>query len=360
MLSISYLGALENSTPKNITFYYIGIFKNENMVGIAIAQRVQLYLKDMFRKNNSSALRAFFRSTISTVLKGNILVIGNLTHTGQHGMCFNNKEIDSNDYLNITLKAIETLKDQIKKESGKTIRSILFKDYFLKDEIHNASGVFELNKYNQVSVQPNMIFHIKKNWTKMEDYINVLNKKYKTRYRRARKKFGKIERIEMDLNTIRINSEQLHSLYINVSENAKFNTFVLPEHHFYSLKQHLGDDFKVIGYYLNKEPIGFYTLILNHQILETYFLGYDSEHQYNNQLYLNMLYDMLDFAIVNNFKSVVYARTAMEIKSSVGAKAIPMTMYIKHTNNLANSILKAIFNFMKPNQKWEERHPFVN
>ena len=27
-------------------------------------------------------------------------------------------------------------------------------------------------------------------------------------------------------------------------------------------------------------------------------------------------------------------------------------------NEIANLILKGIFNFMKPNQKWEERHPF--
>jgi hypothetical protein len=92
--------------------------------------------------------------------------------------------------------------------------------------------------------------------------------------------------------------------------------------------------------------------------LETYFLGYDSEHQYANQLYLNMLYDMLDFAIMNKFASVVYARTAMEIKSSVGAKPIDMVMYMRHTNSLVNALLKRVFNFMKPNQKWEERHPF--
>ena len=99
-------------------------------------------------------------------------------------------------------------------------------------------------------------------------------------------------------------------------------------------------------------------MILNHDVLETYFLGYDSDHQYKNQLYLNMLYDMLGFAIEHKLSSVVYARTAMEIKSSVGAKPIPMTMYMRHTNDLANLILKGVFNFMKPNQNWEERHPF--
>ena len=106
--------------------------------------------------------------------------------------------------------------------------------------------------------------------------------------------------------------------------------------------------------------MGFYTLILNNDALETYFLGYDEEHQYPNQLYLNMLYDMLKFGIENKFSSVVYARTAMEIKSSIGAEAKPMLVYLKHTNSFLNAILKQIFKLMNPSHDWEERHPFKN
>ena len=359
MLSTSYLGALEAAVPNNITLFYIGIFKDKNLVGIVLAQRVQLYLKDLFRTNSSSLIKAYLKNAISTVLKGNILVVGNLTHTGQHSVGYFKQKVTTTDFITTVLKAVEALNSLIKKESRKTIRLILFKDYFATDEIHNASEVFSVNKFNQVIVQPNMIFNIKNNWNNMNDYVDLLNKKYRIRYRRARKKFGNIKKRELDLNEIKLNSNELHSLYMNVSNQAKFNTFILPEHHFYNLKLKLGTDFRVFGYYLNNTLIGFYTLILNRDILETYFLGYDSEHQYNNQLYLNMLYDMLDFGIVNKFSSIVYARTAMEIKSSVGANAIPMTMYIKHTNGLANSILKTIFNFMKPNQKWVERHPFI-
>jgi hypothetical protein len=358
MLTISYLKALELATPRNITLYYIGVFKSEVLVGIAIVERVQLYLKDMFRKSSPSAIKTFFRNLVSSVLKGNVLVVGNLTHTGQHGIAFRDEEISPQEYLETVLKAVSTLKVGIKRNSGKTVRAILLKDYFLNDNIHKAKTVLQSELFNLVKVQPNMVLNIKPNWIKMGDYINNLNKKYKTRYKRARKKFGTIERREFDFETIKQNSKQLHALYLNVSDNAKFNTFVLPEHHFIGLKQELQSNFRVFGYFSEDRLIGFYTLILNDKSLETYFLGYESEHQYANQLYLNMLYDMLDFAITNKFKSVVYARTAMEIKSSVGAKPIEMVMYMKHTNNLFNSLLKVVFNFMKPNQKWEERHPF--
>jgi len=358
MLKSSYLKALENAPPNNITLYYIGVFNKEDLVGIALVERVQLYLKDMFRQSSPSALKTFFRDVVSSILKGNVLVIGNLTHTGQHGIAFNKTKINAHDYLETILKAVSTLKDDIKRESGKTIRAILLKDYFLNDEIHKVKKIFKINDLNLVKVQPNMILDIKPNWLKMEDYIKSLNKKYRIRYKRARTKFNSIKRRELDIEAVKLNSNLLHQLYLNVSNNAKFNTFVLPENHFYSLKKELNENFKVYGYFIENQLIGFYTLILNNDVLETYFLGYDSEHQYQNQLYLNMLYDMLDFAIENKFSTIVYARTAMEIKSSVGAKPIDMVMYMKHTNSLFNELLKGVFNFMKPNQKWEERHPF--
>ena len=188
--------------------------------------------------------------------------------------------------------------------------------------------------------------------------IFFLNKKYKTRYKRAKKKLSEIVLKEMTQDDVLENSEQLYRLYQNVCIKASFNTFILPEHHFYNFKLQLQEKFRVFGYYLKGELIGFYTLILNGDTLETYFLGYDKVHQYNNQLYLNMLYEMIAFGIANNFKSIVYARTAMEIKSSVGAKPKPMSMFIKHTNPFINGLLKQIFKLMDPEQKWEERHPF--
>ena len=51
-LKTQFLKALECSCPKNITPFYIGVFKAHKLVGIAILQRVQMYLDDAFRNNN--------------------------------------------------------------------------------------------------------------------------------------------------------------------------------------------------------------------------------------------------------------------------------------------------------------------
>lgn len=357
-LKSSYLQAMEQASPDSISWYYVGVFKGEELVGVAIAQRAQLYLKDMFRNKVPSVFKQLLISSFSKILKGNILVFGNLTHTGQHGLHFLPNKISQADFLKTLFRVAQELKNIIKQKQNKKIRVVMFKDYFKEDPIHMEGHLFKSYKLHKVNVQPNMIMIIKLIWLKPEDYIANLNKKYKTRYKRAKKKFGEIQSRELYMETIDKCSNDLYELYKNVSDNAKFNTFILPQNHFFSLKKELKENFKIFGYYLNNELIGFYSLILNNKTLETYFLGYDAAHQYQNQLYLNMLYDMAGFAITNNFSSVVYARTAMEIKSSVGAKPKDMIVYIKHTNGLVNVLLRYIFQLMNPTQKWAERHPF--
>ena len=357
-LQKKYLIALEQASPKNIQFYYIAIFEDETLLGIAIVQRVQLYLKDMFRISKVSCFKDFLKDSVSKIIKGNILVVGNLMHTGQHGIYFNQNKIDFDTFLNLVYEALMALKKDIKSSDKKTIRAVIFKDYFQDDFIHLEKKFFNFKKLQKISVQPNMVLAVNPYWLSFNDYFLSLNKKYKLRYKRARKKLGNIISKELLLEAILEHENTLYNLYLNVSNNAAFNTFILPKKHFYNLKLELGDQFKVFGYFLDNELVGFYTLILNNNQLETYFLGYYEAHQYPNQLYLNMLYDMLQFGIENKFANIVYARTAMEIKSSVGAKPKPMSVYIKHTNGILNAILKQLFKLMNPKQDWEERHPF--
>ena len=357
-LQSHYFEALELASPKNISCFYFGIFKDEQLVGVAIVQRVELYLEDIFRNYKDSCYRQKFKHFVSRFLKGNMLVVGNLMHTGQHGIYFNSNVITQAAFLETVFKGLDELKQIVKNNHKKRIRIIMFKDYFTEDPIHLETDFFEAHKLHKVSVQPNMILNIPPSWKSLEDYLFILNKKYKQRYKAARKKASQIVKKDMSLEDIELNSHRIYELYKNVSDNAKINTFILPERHFCPLKMYLGENFKVFGYYLDDKLIGFYTLIINNHILETYFLGYDDEYQYSNQIYLNMLYDMLDFAIQQKIGSIVYARTAMEIKSSVGALPIKMNVYLKHTNTLMNTFLKQIFKLMNPKQQWEERHPF--
>lgn len=354
-----FLKALEDSCPKNITPYYVGVFKAEKMVGIAIIQRVELYFNDVFRKEYTNSFKRMAKGIVARIIRGNLLVVGNLMHTGQHSLFFLDDEITYKEYLNTVYKALIELQIDIKNKHNKKIRLIAFKDYFESDSIHNNTSFFKDNGLYKVQVQPNMLLPIQNSWSTLEDYISAFTNKYKKRYRTARRKSNAIKKYELSIEEVRLNETKLFDLYKNVSDNAGVNSFVLRKHHFLRLKEELKEDFKVIGYFLNKELIGFYTLILNGNDLETYFLGYHLKYQYKHQLYLNMLYDMAGYAIENKYRTVVYARTAMEIKSSVGAEANAMHIYMKHTNSfISNTILKLVVKYMNPTRKWVKRNPF--
>ena len=358
-LKTPFLKALEQSSPSNITTYYLCVYNENKLAGIAILQRVQMYANDIFRKTSDHRLIQMAKQIIAKIVKGNAIIVGNLMHTGQHGLFFVAEEISQDQFLKQVNEAIENLSKSIKKTYNKKIKIIAFKDYFEDDSIHSNIDFFKSRNLFKVQVQPNMLFSIPTSWNSKEDYITAFTKKYRDRYKRARKKAIALQCKELDLESIKTHSDTLYELYENVSDNAGVNSFKLSPNHFYSLKEHLKDDFKVFGYFLNTQVVGFYTLIINNNELETYFLGYNQELQHRYQMYLNMLYNMVSYGIENKFKTIVFARTAMEIKSSIGAKPFTMHIYLSHTNNLiANTLLKCIVKYMNPIKKWQERHPF--
>lgn len=360
-LKTPFLKGLEDAIPNNITPFYLGVFKDEKLVGIANIQRVQMYVNDVFRRTSRSTLKQLAKQLVSKIVKGNALVVGNLMHTGQHGLFYIQNEISQEDYLNTISIAIKDLSKQIKSKYNKKVRIIAFKDYFEDDNIHNSFGFFKTQNLYKLQLQPNMMFSISDSWKTPQDHISAFNKKYRRRYKTARKKAADIDCRELTLEFLEENSKSIFDLYETVSDNARVNSFKLPENHFLSLKESLKEKFKVFGFFLNNQLVGFYSLILNNDTLETYFLGYNETLQHQYQMYLNMLFNMASFGIENGFKTIVYARTAMEIKSSIGAKPHTMHVYLKHTNSvIANTVLKGIVKYMNPIQKWKERHPYEN
>ncbi|HCR78073.1 MAG TPA: 8-amino-7-oxononanoate synthase, partial [Chryseobacterium sp.] len=196
------------------------------------------------------------------------------------------------------------------------------------------------------------------NWNNFDDYINDFSKKYRARAKTAKKKLEGIVKKELQLHMIRKYQFEMNVLYQNVAENAPFNTFFLRENHFESMKENLGGNFRLFGYFSNEKLIGFYTMILNNKDIDTYFLGYEKDCQKQKQIYLNMLLDMVEFGIHHRFERIIFGRTALEIKSTIGAEPIEIFGLIKHNNFMINPFLKTIFPSISPKTEWIQRKPF--
>ncbi len=352
-LTSEYLEILEKSSPSNMTCHFIGMFQGEELIGIALSQFLDLNKLTSFGERDR-CIKTTVRNFIFKNFASHVLFIGNNMLTGQNAYSFSDK-IPTESGIQLLKQATEELKSIFKKK-GTKVHITTFKD-FDEDEVKEYKTE-DFKTFYQFSTQPNMVFEIPENWKSEQDYIDALSKKYRDQYKRARKKSTDIVKRKLHLEDIIRYEETIYELYFHVAKNAPFNTFFLAKNHFRVFKEILHDKFLFYGYFLEEQLIGFNTLIKNGEGMDTYFLGYDDAIQKEKMLYLNMLYDMLAYSINKGFKEIIFARTALEIKSSVGAKPIKMFGFIEHSNSLFNKNIAKIFRYLEPETIWKERSPF--
>lgn len=352
-LSRPYLQILETAAPDNMSCRFIALYHEKELIGIAVSQFLDLSQVPSFGERDH-CFRTKIRNFVFKRFGSRVLIIGNNMLTGQNGIAFS-KNISKKTVLSILKKATYDLEQQYQKQ-GKCPHLTIFKD-FSASQIQDFD-LPEFDSFYRFSTQPNMIFDIRNSWHTFDDYIANLNKKYRDHYKRARKKASGLHKQKMSPEEIHQHQKRIHELYLNVAQKAPFNTFYLCENHFEIFKKNLKDHFLFYGYFHNNELIGFNTLIKNGNDIDTYFLGYDENYQKETLLYLNMLYDMIGYSVNKKYQRIIFARTALEIKSSVGAKAVAMFGLIRHNNPFLNLFVAKTFHYFEPKLEWQQRNPF--
>lgn len=353
----SFLLALEETPPSGTSYKYALVKREDKIVGIVYFQvkKIDLYRSLRLDVENPigfwKKLTHFAKCLLAKPLKANLLVVGNMTLTGSNGFHFI-EDIDHEKAYQLTKYTAEEVVCRLKKEKTR-IAAVLIKDFYQdKKFVNNELG------YTEFKVQPNMILDLDPSWSSFDDYLGSMKSKYRVRVRRARKKADSLEKRVLSLEEIHAYCNDISNLYKNVANQAGFNLFILPPNYFYSLQKHLKDRMELVGYFEGEQMVGFYTQIQSHGDLDAHFLGYDPKCNKENQLYLNMLYDLVDDAIRLKSKKLIMSRTALEIKSSVGAQAHSMVLYLKTTNPILNLGVAKGLNYFKPNENWVPRSPF--
>lgn len=352
-LQTPYLQVLEQSAPTNMECFFIGIFEQTSLIGVALAQYLNVHQLESFGERDK-CLKTTIRNFIFKNFASNVLFLGNNMITGQNGYDFT-KNIDFSSISSILMQSSEAI-IQYFKQKGISIHIVSFKDFYahcaLELKKHHFSSLYEFN------TQPNMIFNLPTSWKTESDYVAAFSKKYRDQFKRAHKKIEGVQLKELDLQDVIHYEERLYALYHYVAKNAPFNTFFLAKNHFSTFKRQCGNRFRICGYFVADKLVGFHSLLLNDKVLETYFLGYDETYQKEKMLYLNMLYNMTQFGIEHSFEKIIFGRTALEIKSSIGATPVQMSGFIYHTNAIVNKWIPKLFKRLEPETVWQQRHPF--
>lgn len=347
-LQKDYLKALELAVPEGMQFVYLVFYKKRIPIGIAYGQ----VLDFNSTKNVPIAPNRYFKKWLLGKLNFKFLFCGNLLSTGEHAFHFK-KEISIPEATIFLAQALQLFTTQSRQWNHRIAATII------KDLPENTDAApFKNQGFVPLRFQPSMIFDLNPNWQSFEDYLAAMSSKYRVRARRALKKATDLKWQEWNAAEIEKNLLKVNELYKNIAQGADFNAVHLHPQHFLNFKIQLPQQFRFFSVFEKENWIGFYTTLQNGGELEAHYLGYDLEANHHNQLYLNMLYRMIQQGIEVGAKRIVFARTAMEIKSSAGAVAQELVLYMRPTAAWSSPIWRALIHFLEPKITWTPRHPF--
>lgn len=362
-LNRAYLQVVEKYPPEHMQFAYWIFYHKEQAIGVAVGQVIKFNVTDNIKTEETQPEKSLVRqlkNKISNIVAANVsvnlLICGSTLLTGQHAFFFAN-HIKAEQQVNLLHKGLQKAKEIYAKQNV-SIRGYLIKDFPKPAKEAVQSSFIKKHHYVEFEFQPSMITKIRPHWKSFDDYLGNMSSKYRVRAKRAQKKGQELEQRNLNLAAIKTNINRINELYQNVVESAEVSIAELHPNYFLGLKEKLGEKFQLTGWYLDNQLVGFHTLIHNHQEVEAHFLGFEAHLNRSHQLYLNMLYAMTAYGIEQEFKWIVFARTALEIKSSVGAEAHEMYCYIYQNSKLPNRLVNKAIRHFQPDTVWTPRHPF--
>jgi len=349
--SKSFLKAFELSNPQ-IEFKYISISDSKkNTIALALVQVINLSVEGTLKNIKVASLVRKLLGLFFCNEHIKILFCGNVFLSGEHGIrCSDGVSKDE------IMTQIGTALDAVAANT-KPLHAIFIKD-FKKGSLKNTQRFLNFG-YSEINVEPNLIVLLDPKWKTFEDYKNNLKSKYRIKANKADATSSDLKTrlfTEHDFETYK---EELQALYQNTIDNASFNAQVLNLNTYSHLRASFKDDFIVKAYFLDDKLVGFLTALFNKNTLDAHFIGLDYQLNKSHAIYPRILNDYVRLGIEKQVSSIDLGRTASEIKTTIGAKPIELSCYIKHKNPFFNSLIKPFFRRIKI-KEFKQHLPFKN
>jgi len=218
--------------------------------------------------------------------------------------------------------------------------------------------ISSIKGFNPFFTEPYMFLMLDPSWQTIDDYMSALSSKYRVRLKKVMQESSVLETKLMDNDALELHAEDIHRLYLSVAEKASFNLGYAHPGYFRDTLEVSGGSFQVVGYWLEGKLIGFNSWFLGtHGDLHAHYIGLDYQYVSTYKLYNRMLIDLVDQAISTRSVEIHFGRTAVEIKSTLGAVPANMVINLRHTRGWANRLIGIPSNWSKP-PDFEVRHPF--
>jgi len=362
-LSPRYLEAIEQSSLAGLSFRYAVCYDGTDPVGVFYFQLADLSSREMGSFLNLSGygdLAAHLGDHMHRLLfmgrknsRKWLLVCGSLLVSGNHGYALTDERYRSPCFAALP-GIIRDLAAALEADGEKVV-AVSAKDFYADDR----TSVAGLSKqgFRRMVIDPNMIVALDPAWRSFDDYLDAMSAKYRLRANNALKKVKHMTRRTLSYDELKRCAQDLEALYLNVQKKAPVRIVRADSRYFLALKKALKDEFVIRVFEAEGRITAFTTGFIHGSLYDAHFIGIDYHENRKHSLYLNILYDFVEQAIAARSEKLFFGRTALEIKSTVGARAHPLESWLKINSRILQGVI-APFIPKAERDDWIQRNPF--
>lgn len=363
LLDSKYLLALEGPSIKGMKPIYALVYDGESIIGLIYFQAINLAAEELGSIIHLEPYGKFMNlvsDKLNNILFSHepgranwLLVCGNMNVSGQHAInCLSEYFLP---VCRLLPEVIKQVSESLEK-SGK-LSAVIVKDFpFSEDQLQR---IIQKEGYIRFVMDPVMVIDHINDWESFDDYLNAMSSKYRLRANNALKKIETLKQINFELPAIEKNADRINELYFAVQHRSPVRVLKPDVQSFIQLKKHLGNNFLFKAFYFEDKMIAFMTGIYNTHEYEAHHIGLDYHFNKEYYLYQNILYSFINEAIKAKVNTLTFGRTALEIKTTVGAAPVNYAAYMRLNNRLLNKLIKP-FLPTEPPANWTPRDPFKN
>jgi hypothetical protein len=233
--------------------------------------------------------------------------------------------------------------------SGRRPGVVLVKDFPVAAEAGAVGGSAVWRRgWFGLEFDPVMRVPVGAEWSGFSDYLGALKTKARTKVNRIAVCSEGCEFLELSLDEVQERAEALHSLYLEVYSGAAFRLGGLHAEDLVRMKAAWGEQFRVISIRHDGEEVGFLCGFLGEEGIEAFMVGFRPGFQRELALYQRMLIEFIRWGVESGSPWVNLGRTALDIKSSVGALPFRMAMAVRFRNPLLHALARWAARLSRP------------
>ncbi len=330
--------------------YLVLVDKEMRYLGICYFQIVAFRGEMLYKyvSNAKKLIKLVLEKSLS-LIDSKIIALGNLIFTCESGVYFCDEinEIDKRVYVQEMISKVE------EPYSCKTVGILI------SEELNSENYPFYKKSGFEIFEVENKMIYKTAPYESFESYQNALTSKYRIRKNKIYKLNEHTEVIAIDKSNFELYENEIQKLFNNVLDRSKFKLMNLNSNYFKTFLEQEPRVFKLEGYLIQNQLVGFISYFEFEKDIEVHYLGLDYQKNEPYKLYNFILYKMIEKGYEHKKNMVCLSRTAQEIKSTLGAKPVKVYNYLKVNNSVVNKLVPLFLEKLKP-EVWQERNPFKN